>query len=527
MTRLTIGMATHRDFDGVYFTVNALRLYHAEAMPRCEIVIVDNDPDGPQAESLRHFCSSISVPHPDWPCPFQVRYIPYREAGGTAAPRDHIFRIAAADAVLVLDSHVNLWPGAISHLLQWYDDHPECQDLIQGPLVYDDLQFVSTHFDDIWRDGMWGTWGTDQRGIDPSGSAFEIPAQGLGLFSCRTEAWLGFNPCFREFGGEEWYIHEKFRQHGRRCLCLPSLRWIHRFEAPGGGRAYHFTLLGKVRNYILGLQELGLPLDRLRRHYVEGLNEDVNEPINADAHLTASDFDRLVELVTSHPNVPLAELLASTTPIEGFSARAESDGTAPQVTLEDLYRSAVETPSDINEHCDKLRQLAACCETVVEFGMRRGVSTVALLAGQPANFISVDLIADPIAELLAANAWRTRFEFRLGSSLSVTIPECDLLFIDTQHTARQLRGELRRHESRVRHWIAFHDTEIFGERGDDGGPGLLVALEEFLTEHSEWQPLFHAQHNHGFTIIGRVTAPPLPFEACDPIPERLSLARST
>jgi len=21
--------------------------------------------------------------------------------------------------------------------------------------------------------------------------------------------WLGFNPHFREFGGEEWYIHEK------------------------------------------------------------------------------------------------------------------------------------------------------------------------------------------------------------------------------------------------------------------------------------------------------------------------------
>ena len=50
---------------------------------------------------------------------------------------------------------------------------------------------------------------------------FAVPAQGMGLFSCRREAWLGFNPNFRGFGGEEFYIHEKYRQAGRRTVCLP------------------------------------------------------------------------------------------------------------------------------------------------------------------------------------------------------------------------------------------------------------------------------------------------------------------
>ena len=35
------------------------------------------------------------------------------------------------------------------------------------------------------------------------------------------------------------------------------------------------------------------------------------------------------------------------------------------------------TKSDINEHCDKLRELAAQADSVVEFGMRHGVSIIA------------------------------------------------------------------------------------------------------------------------------------------------------
>jgi hypothetical protein len=42
-----------------------------------------------------------------------------------------------------------------------------------------------------------------------------------------------------------------------------------------------------------------------------------------------------------------------------------------------LLEKARSTKSDINEHCDKLRELAAQADSVVEFGMRHGVSTVA------------------------------------------------------------------------------------------------------------------------------------------------------
>lgn len=39
-----MGMATYDDFDGTYFTVMALRLYHSEVVDRFSILIVDNNP---------------------------------------------------------------------------------------------------------------------------------------------------------------------------------------------------------------------------------------------------------------------------------------------------------------------------------------------------------------------------------------------------------------------------------------------------------------------------------------------------
>ncbi|MFO1043940.1 MAG: hypothetical protein U0941_19325 [Planctomycetaceae bacterium] len=162
-TQLTIGMATFRDFDGVYFTLNALRLYHAGVLDRCELVVVDNDPDGPQSQRLQEFIKHVSSgaaidqpvesrPRRELPQPFNVQYVPSRDVQGTSAPRDLIFRVAQGDAVLVLDSHVDVWPGGIAGLLDYFDSHPESKDLLQGPLVLDNLSSSATHFDDVWQD---------------------------------------------------------------------------------------------------------------------------------------------------------------------------------------------------------------------------------------------------------------------------------------------------------------------------------------------------------------------------------------
>ena len=161
-------------------------------------------------------------------------------------------------------------PGSSPDLKNYYQAHPDSRDLLQGPLLKDTLARVSTHWHPVWRDQMWGVWSVDRRGLEPEGEPFEIPMQGMGAFSCRTAVWPGFNPAFRGFGGEEGYIHEKFRQRGGRCLCLPWLRWVHRFGR-SSGPPYPLAIEDKLRNYLIGFLELGLDLEPALEHFAEFL----------------------------------------------------------------------------------------------------------------------------------------------------------------------------------------------------------------------------------------------------------------
>ena len=188
--KLTIGMATYDDFDGVYFTLQALRLYHPEILADTELLVVDNHPDGPCAQHLKNLENAIPG----------YRYVPKGEISGTAV-RDWIFQEAGGDFVLCMDCHVFVVPGALKRLIDYLDARPDTRDLLQGPLLYDDLRTISTHFRPEWRSGMYGVWDKSPAAADVDAAPFDIPMQGLGLFACRRAAWRGFNPEFRGFGG--------------------------------------------------------------------------------------------------------------------------------------------------------------------------------------------------------------------------------------------------------------------------------------------------------------------------------------
>ncbi len=265
--RLTIGMATFDDYDGVYFSLQAIRLYHPEILDEVEFVVVDNNPEGLCAEPLKRLEANIP----------NYRYIPATGIKGTAV-RDYIFREAFGDYVLSMDCHVFFVPGALRRLLDYYAANPDTSDLLQGPLLMDDLETVSTHFVPEWRMGMYGRWSDSEKQLDLNAEPFEIPNQGLGIFSCRKDAWPGFNPAFRGFGGEEGYLHQKFRNRGDRAMCLPFLQWMHRFERPFGVR-YPNNWEDRIRNYAIGWEEVGLPIDEMRAHFTEQTNQQVVDKV--------------------------------------------------------------------------------------------------------------------------------------------------------------------------------------------------------------------------------------------------------
>lgn len=185
--------------------------------------------------------------------------------------------------------------------------------------------------------------------------------------------------------------------------------------------------------------------------------------------------------------------------------------------LEKLYLEACNRPSDINEHLPILRGLADQCEHVTEFGVRGAVSTLAFLAAQPSKLVSWDIdpraivntqVAGMFNILIAADNNRTLWEPRVGNTLQIRIEPTDLLFIDTLHTARQLKAELELHadplEKKVRRYLVFHDTQTFGMVGEDGSePGLRAAIRWFQKEHAfpQWRLLHDLPNNNGLCVL--------------------------
>jgi len=256
MKKLTIGMTTYDDFDGVYFTIQSLRMFHPEVADRIEFIVIDNNPEGNHAKSVKKLI--------EWNTK-TMRYVPFSEYKSTAI-RTKIFELATTDYVMSIDCHVLIAPGSIKKLLEFFDLNKDEGNLLQGPMLYDDLVNMSTHFELVWRGHMWGIWATDERGKNINNEPFEIPAQGLGLFTCRKDSWLGFSSRFRGFGGEEGYIHEKYRKAGKKVLCLPFLRWAHRFGRPEGVK-YPLALEHRIRNYLIGFTELNMDVAPIYNHF--------------------------------------------------------------------------------------------------------------------------------------------------------------------------------------------------------------------------------------------------------------------
>lgn len=323
--KLTIGMACYDDFEGLYMTIQSLRMHHPEAMEQVEFLIVDNNPTSAQGKAVERFSTWIRQP---------VQYIPFTDVIGAGNAKQEVFNRARTPYVLCMDCHILIVPGAIQKLIEGFEAGWDQGNLLQGPMLYDDLKVGASHMAHVWRGGMLGIWaiawrcpcgtvyqshrregeeinwleiqtmqpphetltscpGCDfefpaevrweghEKALEGSGmrmategDPFEIPAHGMGLFACRKDAWHGFNPQFRGFGGEECYIHEKFRQSGKTTICLPFLKWLHRFERPAG-IPYPTKWEDRIWNYLVGHIDLGMDPDPVLAHFSKLLGTDV------------------------------------------------------------------------------------------------------------------------------------------------------------------------------------------------------------------------------------------------------------
>lgn len=160
----------------------------------------------------------------------------------------------------------------------------------------------------------------------------------------------------------------------------------------------------------------------------------------------------------------------------------------------------------MQEHLDTLYRYGKECVHITELGVRSVVSTWALLAARPTTLVSVDIVECPVETAkLAAAQENIEFSFIIADSREISLDRTDLLFIDTHHTYDVLKVELDKHHEKVNKYIVLHDTTTFGEVGEDGhSRGLWYAVEEFLSNNSEWAVKERFTHCHGLTVLERI-----------------------
>lgn len=190
-----------------------------------------------------------------------------------------------------------------------------------------------------------------------------------------------------------------------------------------------------------------------------------------------------------------------------------------QAALEALYAKHCASGSAMAAHLPRLRALAEGCELAVEFGVKRGASSTALLLGAN-HVISYDIVATPDAQALQRMVGG-RWAYRLQDSRTADVPLCDLLLLDSLHQYAQVKAELDAHADRARHWLVFHDVSTFGEIGADGESGrhlwtytvgqsvppaaygIRPAIDELLIRDPTWHIAARYVDSHGLLVLER------------------------
>lgn len=196
------------------------------------------------------------------------------------------------------------------------------------------------------------------------------------------------------------------------------------------------------------------------------------------------------------------------------------------------YEQSKNTPSDINEHIEVLYEYAKGSNSILECGVRSGVSTWAFAYGLLNNdsdikkLVSCDLQKDPSFELreliLKLNL---DFKFWIGNDLNYPDNEkFDIIFIDTWHIYGQLKRELAKFASMCNKWIIMHDTTVDGIYGetirngwnahlqsietgfpiDEINKGLWPAVTEFLNENKNYELHQRYIHCNGLTVLKKI-----------------------
>lgn len=178
------------------------------------------------------------------------------------------------------------------------------------------------------------------------------------------------------------------------------------------------------------------------------------------------------------------------------------------------------------EHVCVIASVASKCSTAVEFGVRRGVSSVSLAYGLSSSkskhrkLTSYD-IQEPSFKWSQFENYckdaKVEIEFHIENSRKIAIPRTDILFIDSFHSYSHFMEEIRIHESKASKFIIMHDsskTGTYGLKDQDSGydqdhdyhkydkQGMYNAAIDFERKYGHrWEVFYHSNVGEGLTVF--------------------------
>jgi len=172
-----------------------------------------------------------------------------------------------------------------------------------------------------------------------------------------------------------------------------------------------------------------------------------------------------------------------------------------KMPIREAYNHALNDAADIREHLPMLAALASGTDSAATLGHDVSTTLAFLHAGVPA--VTNYHFDDRAEKAVSGISHDSAFACIVCDVRRRQIEPCDMLAIDSYHTFDQLRTELFLHGPNVRKTIVMHDTSLYGEVGEDGGPGMQKAIDEFLAANSEWTEIDRRTNNNGLTVLVR------------------------
>ena len=183
--------------------------------------------------------------------------------------------------------------------------------------------------------------------------------------------------------------------------------------------------------------------------------------------------------------------------------------------LEPFLNEFFKSP-EAKETCRVLREYVSKCDSVLEFGIRGGITAIALMQGlldkksvfKP-RYVGVDLINDESINRIVeiSNKVGVSFQFWKGHTSDFPPFETDCFLWDTFHCAGNLLNDLNYISPHVHKYIIIVGTKIDGDASEalrrsldfemvakelrislsDAARGLNPAINQFLQSNTSWK----------------------------------------